>query len=764
MLRNFIHTISRFKLASTLNIIGLSLSFAAFILIMIQVRYEFTAATDQPNHENIYRLQNRSNSEKNWSINIFKDVSNRFIESTPQVKESALFLYGSRSVVMDGTVYERIPCMAISNDISKVFQIEMLEGIFSSALEPNSAIISQSTARRLFGDQPAMGQKIEANSEYNITGVYKDFAENSALTNGLILAGRKGQTVNSVYCLFSEGTDTETLAADFNAKAMKELSRSGTDIVKLVPLADTYFDNQFVDNSFVQRGSRTTTLVLLAIAVLIMVIAMINFINFSTALAPIRIRALNIRGVFGSTRSALRVGIVGEALLFAMVSYCIALIIIYIIGNTPIIELFKTKDLTLSTNHLVIAFTALMVVVIGLMAGLYPAFYCTRFKPALVLKGSFGLSTHGRILRSGLLGFQFIVSIALIITAIFVQLQNRYLLQKNLGYDSENIITIESLYDSQKSDLVIQKVNALASVKGVSKFNGSFGIFDGDMIEYMAIDGDTIQVNSYFVDDRFIDMMGIPIVAGRGLMVEDQELSEDLITNVIINQTALRELNTALDSVIRTSVEGGYRVVGIAADVISHSMHNGQIPIMYMKSQDIWTIAIKVDCPQSLQAMEMIRNIVKQVEPVELWKINFFDANLAALYDNERNLAKLVLLFSIMAIVISLMGVFGLVVFETQYRRKEIGLRKINGATIINILEMFNRRFIWIVVGCFVVATPLAWYGVNQWLGGFAYRTPIYWWVFALALIIVLAMTLLTVTIQSWRAATENPIKSLKSE
>lgn len=762
MFNNLITTLRRFKAASLLNIVGLSVSFAAFILIMIQVWTEFNAGTDDPRHGNIYRLEVKIPSSDKWYISIGTHVCQKFAEVMPQVKECALYTVESYNVIVGDTKYTDIPITYIGNDISKVMQYRMVEGLFDSALAPDCALIDHSTAKRLFADRPAMGQSVTIiDKKYVITGVYRDFPSNSMYVNGVVVQKSYGRC--NAYFLLMDGADTEAMVEQFKKEySGTEFIGKGDDC-RLVALADTYFENQFVRSEYLKAGNRTTTLILLSIALLIIMIAVINFVNFSTSLAPMRIRSLNIREVFGSSRRVLRVGIVNEAFLFSLISYLIAIVLVMISSDTPLRNLFKASDLTIGSNLTVIICTGVFAIFIGAAAGVYPAFYCTRFKPAMVLKGSFGLSTSGRTLRTLLLSVQFVISIILITVSLFVHLQNSYLLNKNLGYDSEDVIVVRGVWD-RNGKVAPERIKGLSAVKSSATFDGHFG--QQHRSSKMVAGQDTVDVFRYEVEDGFLELMNIPIIQGRSLTPSDKALKiwdndDGSEINILVTKSALKALNTAVDSVIRAP-RGAYRVVGVTDDIIGNSLYAGSGVSIFLKSDYMNALVVRTDVADSGELIKQIRAIMDEIQPYGESEVDFFDTRVAALYQKERDVATLITIFSLLAIVISLMGVFGLVLFETQYRRKEIGLRKIHGASVNSVLMMFNDRFIRLVIVCFVVSAPISYYAVNEWLSSFPNRTPIYWWVFVVALMIVLSITTLTVSIQSRRAATENPVKSIK--
>ncbi|MEG1635114.1 MAG: ABC transporter permease, partial [Rikenellaceae bacterium] len=472
MIRNFITTLRQFALSSILNIIGLSVTISAFILIMMQVNYEYSVGTSDPRHKNIYRLESKNQGESMWGITIHPRIYENFLKCTPQVEEHAEFLYSSTTIKVEELVYKNIPQTLIISDISKLFHVEMKEGVFSSVMDPGNVVVSESLAKKLFGTVSAIGKKID---DKVVSGVCKDFGPASIITDGMFVKSYSGSYASS-FCYLSDNIDTKAIVENFKALAKRDLDGFGITDMKLVAIKDNYFDNNFVKNSFVKRGNITITNILLSVAILIIIIAIINFINFSTALAPVRIKDLNTRSVLGSSRQALRWRIIAEALCFTLVSYVIALAIVDIVVKTSLLGLFKADDMSILTNIGVVLAVFVLSIVIGCIAGLYPAFYSTSFEPSLVLNGSYKLSAGGNYLSFGLIGFQFLVSMALIIIAFFVGLQNKYIEDKDLGYRDENVVLVSSIYDQAKLSVIESRIKKLAGVKGTARYNGSFGV------------------------------------------------------------------------------------------------------------------------------------------------------------------------------------------------------------------------------------------------------------------------------------------------
>lgn len=790
ILRNFLTTLRRFKLASTLNILGLSVAFAVFMVILIQVRYERSFDKCYPGAETIFRVEQIEDAGGGWAI-FSRPMSDAIIASSPQIVTGSSYmdvmrLLGGTHVTVDrggervGFKEEIIPVDAAIVDI---FSFDMVDGERRALEDPGKVLISQSVARRLFGDTPAVGQAIHQEEPtftnnikdsvngiptLTVGGVYRDFPANSSLSNciyfnqGDFNLDNWGNANSLIYLRLTSADAAEAVADNFNRTFDWTKRWEGKKPIRLIPVTDLYY-NTGVGFDTTPKGNRTTTSILLAIAVLIIAIAAINFLNFSTALTPLRIRSINTQKVLGSPVSTLRTAMVVEAVGICLLAFIISIFIVSMLGVSSFKD-YITAALNIESNIYIVLLTAVTAVVVGVLSGLYPAVYSTSFPPAMVLKGSFAMSGSGRRLRSVLIGFQYVVSIGLIIAAIFINIQNRYMTKVDVGYNKDNIVMVqlsENLANNQ-SKILVDKLKQHTGITDVAFSVIPFGVTDVTPSWGNTYKDKPIHFDAHQVSHNFLDVMGIRINDGRTFS-EGEETAPQ--RHIIFNDRARREYGMELGGKINDM-----EIIGFTDNFNYNSARKeiGNMAMILSGSQieddqvKYTTAYVKVASPDVVPAIEHIKRTVYEIDPTYPANVSLFENNLNDMYHDEQNLGFLVTIFSLLAVLISIVGVFGLVVFETQYRTKEIGIRKIHGATVGEILKMFNRGFIRIVLICFVVAAPMAYFGISQWLESFVYRTPVFWWVFAVSLVIVMFITVGTVTFQSHRAATANPVNSIR--
>ncbi|WP_455631480.1 ABC transporter permease [Parabacteroides sp.] len=780
ILRNLLSVLRRFKMATLLNVLGLSIAFAAFILIMMQVDYDRNFDREIVNADQIFRVEIADSDGTRMAI-INRPLAEAFIQSSPYIVAGSLLdPWGGNtffSVEENGVrnSYEE-QWMRVFPDYTKVFEFKMLEGSSDKLKEPNIVLIPRSVARKIFGDQPAVGKRLTRSSDnanFAVGGVYEDFPDNTSVSNSIYwqldpkenfqnfgnwnymfyVRLNDPEKADGLFENFKEHFDVSTLSKDFSWDGMS---------LALNPLTNVHFSSN-VSYDPTPKASRSTMLVLFAIAIVIVLIASINFTNFSTALAPMRIKSINTQKVLGGEESVIRRALVFEAVMISVLAFLLALFWVVLAGGTDLASLIDA-DLALSAHPRLTALTALIAVATGFCAGLYPAYYMTSFAPALVLKGSFGLSPKGRQLRNVLIGVQFVASFGLIIGATFMYLQNYYMQHAPLGYDKDAVIVTNMNNTLRKSmDAFANQVKSFSGIEGVTFSEPLLSSGDQYMGWGRKYRDKEINFQCLPVDPSFLKVMGVEVLEGRDFREEDRN---NPYGTFIFNERARTKYELEVGGMI-DSME----IVGFMPDVKFASFRTEVAPMAFFVWGKVsWgTNAnyayIKVKAGSDMRAaMDHVKSTLKAFDSEFPFDVRFFDQVLDRLYEKEGHLSTLITLFGLCAIFISIVGVFGLVVFDSEYRRKEIGVRKVLGSTTAEIIVMFNKTYIRILCVCFVLGAPIASYAVNRWLENFAYRTPMYWWVYLMAFVIIAIITIITVTFQNWRAANANPVDSIKTE
>ena len=792
MIRNLLYLFKRFKTAVVLNLFGLTIAFAAFLLIVMQVDYEMNYDAMHSKSGRTFRLEANHGEFEHNAIHCLM-FSDAFVNSSAHITDYSYrypFYGGERYCQIDevddqgeAKVFKENFQLCLPN-ISDVFDFHMKEGSVECLSIPGSVLIPESVAKRLFDKQSAIGKRIRMSGSsgwqpvsttiLTIGGVYKDFPGNTTVQNRIyvpmdqldLLKSSWQMYANEIYVTLDDPLNKEEVLNHFNKTfdfAKSQMGSAQEIALRLTPLKEVYYTHDTTFD-FNPKGHRETNYVLLGIAFLILFIAGINFTNLTTSLIPLRLKTINTHRVLGCSIYKLQAISLIESIVICLISYILALFIVNDLSYTPIAN-WVDADIRLSQYKGLILLTALIAILTGCLAGLYPAIRSTSYAPALVLKGSFGLSPKGKKVRVALIGFQYTVSIALIIVTLFMGLQNHFMTSsEQLGFNKDQVAIVNltpEIYAKHKPQY-IQKLKDYPGIEDVA-----FSVYElskeDDMIdlEYARHEDKDVFFKVFYASENFLSVMDIQVEEGRDFTREDLNKAQ---SDYIINPAAERDFHLHPGDRFNDRT-----VLGVSKDFRFNSCRIASSPFVFALNNDIpnpkLVSYIRFNSKTNLQeAVAHVRETLKEIDPTFPFEISFYNTILNNLYQKEQTLGKLISLFGIMAILISIVGVFGLVLFETQYRRKEIGIRKINGATTGQILLMFNKTYIRIVSVCFIISIPIAWMGTQQWLENFAYKTPLHLWVFIVAFLIILSVTIGTVTFRNWQAANENPVNSVKSE
>lgn len=774
--RNFLNVLQRSRSASVLNIMGLSVAFAVFIAILIQVNYEYSYNSSFPKADRIYRLELRSSSEAIYQALLPLPGFEIIRSEIPELSVSCLVdkpwgLANFTVVKPDGNMdfFEEGPAYADTN-VVRVFDLEVVAGDYRQALTvPGQLFIPLSVARKFFGETDVVGKTVLFNGtrEMTVAAVYRDVPQNSTFQNVLYSASfssgtQWGQWNYESYYVIPEGTDMEMLVDKLRGldKVVAE-KNSGEKMfadhdLMFLPLKDIYFAD--VQHWHEPAGNRMMTHILLLIGILVLVVAIVNFVNFSMALAPSRIKSLNTQKTFGAGNRFLRWCVVSEAMIFSFLAFMLGVFWCYMLGRTSVQEVMYTS-LNPFVRPGLLAGVGSVSLIVGVLAGCYPAFYMTSFSPALVLKGSQALSPRGIFLRNTLMVFQYTVAVALIIGILFIGRQLEMVKNRPWGIEKEHIVYLKSNRDMvQKRTAFVNELRqnpAVADVTFASELIGDTGMQHWFFDEMIDGEQKRIECDVSMVASNYLNFFGIEVVEGDRFVSTQDSM-------VMVNETFKKTYH--IDPMGKEMA--GMRVGRILKDFNILPLQQSIRPLLLAVNEE-WAgkyFYIKINGAARNEALTHIRKTIRELSPTYGGDVHFLNDHLNSLYQGEERLGTLVNIFGLATILLALMGVYGLVLFNSKYKAKEIGVRKVNGATNRQMIIFLNRGFIRMVVLSFVLACPLSWYAISVWLSGFAYKTSLSVWIFLLAGVIVLSITLLTISWQSWKAANANPVEVLKNE
>ncbi len=780
--------------STILNILGLTVAFAAFIIILIQVDYDLGYNKSFKDHDRIYRLEIAIDpAQSSFWCNVSRPLAKIIVDSSPEIEQSGEFGGGGDEISLRisddaNSSFIDFRWENISAKALELLGLKITAGDTSKFNEPNHVIISESSAEKLFPKESPIGKVVYGKqNKYTIAAIYKDLPENSFIKNGVI-TNLSDENINSPnewsYPLFLKLRSKESaetvrktilnliyteVVSQMGDDEMKEAFNPETSQrVRLSPIHETHFSKDVKYDS-VDKGNLSTTYSLLTISILIILIAIINFINFSMASIPLNIKNINTRKILGSTNGKLRLEYTLKAVLLSLISLGLGLILVYSLKGSSFTSLLSCSiDLTAHIPLIIIS--VITAIITGIAAGFYPAIYSTSFAPALVLKGSFSLSPKGRRLRSLLIAFQFFISLTLIIVALFIMVQTRYMKSYNMGYITDNILTVWLKNDlARKGDLFSEKLKENPSISDVT-FSDGMIISTSKMGWGRNLRGHSIYFDCFPVATNFIDFFGMKIVEGRDFNPDDKLKANGTF---IFNETAVKEYEISFDDKIQGHVNEAADIVGIVKDFNFQTLQYRINPFaLYIMGSNPWrpqsfSYIKLVPSADIKKSIDYIKSTIKEMSSTtkdEDINITFMDERIGKLYAKEESLGRLISAFCALSVFISILGILGLIYFETQFRKREISIRRIMGASIPSILKMLNARYIKIVIGCFILSIPISIIIIKSWLKTFSYQSPIPVWIFIVALFTILSIAVLVITLQSYRTASSNPAHSIKSE
>jgi len=812
MLKNYLKTALRSllknKMNTAINITGLSIGMVCCILIVMYVMDELSYDRYWANGEQIYRmaLERRYPDRSARYAIIPASYAQDVKREIPEVAESVrLISFGGNAPTLlkyqNQTLEERHVMLADSS-FFRVFQVPLLEGKPDLVLNrPNTVVLTQSTAKRIFGNANPIGKTLEIvqGPKLEVTGICEDLPKNVHFTFDF-LASTRGFPVadqinhisfsSTTYLRLRPNANPDAVQAKFPALVAKyaagEVERnfgvSYDQYLKagngyfyfLQPLRSIHLDSN-LESELQPNGNRTLVYMFMVIAGFVLLIACINFMNLATARSSERAKEVGIRKSLGSTNGQLAAQFLTESVLLSLFSFTVAIGLVIML--LPLFNELARKELSalflIRWTTLPVLF--ILALLVGLLAGSYPAGVLSSFEPIKVLKGKFFSTRQGHLLRNGLVVFQFAISIILIISTLIVYRQLHYVQNKALGFAKEAVITVQGAgFLGPNTEAFKQDIGQIAGVQtvgGASAIPGQpnyFGITfrkEGDR--------ETVTGRGLVADDQYLQTMQMTMASGRPF---SRAFNDSL--SVVINEEAAKELGLT-DAIGKRVVspddfgrEGDaevvYTVVGVVKNFHFTSLHQRIAPLFIIN--DRWfgrnnnQIVLRIQSPEPQAVLARTEGIWKRYLPDQPFHYSFLESDWGALYQSEQVSQRIFGVFSLLAILIACMGLLGLAIYIIQQRTKEIGVRKVLGASIPGIVALLSQDFLKLVFIAFILASPVAWYAMNRWLQDFAYKIDIEWWVFAVAGVLAVGIALLTVSYQSVKAALMNPVKSLRAE
>jgi putative ABC transport system permease protein len=781
------------KVFSTINIVGLAVGMAAFMVIMMFVAYE--KSFDNFHAKNIYRLnevQTIGTTTQKVALSMFP-MGAALKQEFPEIKSYTRVNWHQKYQMTYGTKRVFLPqVFAVDSTFLKIFDFKVIKGDRElSLLKPHSIMLTEETAQKLFGDADPIGKVInhygDDTTTFTVTGILANVPKNSQLQfDGLfsfstiykpwMLNNWGGNWLNT-YLELAPGTNVAALEKKFPAYIKRHLGNDGPKFMKLfvLPLKDVHANSADIGLDYVnyQKFDKKSTNLFAIIALIVLVIACVNFINLSTARSAERAKEVGIRKSIGAHRLQLAAQFLGETILISFLALILAVILVEL--ALPYINNLSERSITLPIFNS-LGFIATIfggTVVIGLISGIYPAIYLSSFQAAKVLKGSVQVGKNKGGLRNVLVVTQFTSAIFLMIATIFVLKQLKFMQNQDPGYSREQVVNIPlDGVTTKKYELFKQQLSGSTLVAGVTASQDVMGShLDQGGVQFKPANGPMQQLGTtiMIVDNNYLDLYKLKLVAGKGFSPEKTLNGRQYILNEALARELLKDHPKAsLSSLIGSQfgIDSLGTITGIAKNFNFNSLHYKVEP-MCLFSQTQWgyrDISVKISGGNAQASLAFIKSKWDGLYPDYPFEYQFLDDHFNEVYKADNQVTQIVGILAGLTILISCLGLFGLASYSAEKRVKEIGVRKVLGASVQNIVLLLASNFIKLVLIANIIAWPLAWWAMNKWLQDFAYRINIQWWVFVLAGGAAILIAFFTVSFQSVKAAVANPVKSLRSE
>ncbi|WP_422358499.1 ABC transporter permease [Reichenbachiella sp.] len=811
MLKNFVNiafrNLLKHKFYSLLNILGLSIGLSCFMVISLFVIDELSYDKFHEGSANIYRMDfaAKLNGSDHVSAKVGAPAAQALLNDYPIVKDairiSATGNWFIKEKGFEKTFKEEHVLMADSNFFS-FFSVPMIHGDPKTALvRPNTLVMDQTTAKKMFGDNNPVGRTLvlDNTTDYEVTGVYEDLPKNSHFRQNIILSvasfpGRAKSTnwVNTAfntYIKFQEGIDSEQLEKNFPeliekyigpliqkffGQSLAEFKEAGNNVgFSLFPMEMIHLHSD-KDGDLAPNSDISYIYIFSAVAIFILLLACINFMNLATARSASRAKEVGVRKVMGALKNQLVSQFIAEALVISFFSFLIAYLLTMVF--LPSFNELASKELAIAQlfNGTYVLLMVGIMLIVGLFAGSYPAFYLSRFQPAEVLKGKVKLGMKSGALRSLLVVFQFSISIVLMIGTAVVFDQLSFIQNKKLGFNKDQILMVEDAWIlDQKVETFKTEVKRNINVENatVASFTPVGGNDNSDLF-FKSPSGESDQslvTNKARVDHDFLETLGIEMSEGR--FFSREFLSDS--NAVVINKAAVKMFGYENPIGDKIYTYGGsqeepeviaLKIIGVMEDFHYKSLRDNITPLIFSLGRSTGFAIFKVNTDNIQQTISDIEQTWSDISPGQPFTYSFMDQKFDSMYEAEQKIGQIFTVFAILGILIACLGLFGLASFTAEQKTKEIGIRKALGASISGIVFMLSKSFIKLVAVAFVLAVPAAYFAMGYWLEDFAYRTEIKAVTFIGIGILAFAIAWLTMGFQSWKAARLNPVKSLREE
>lgn len=788
------------KTFSLVNIIGLSVGISSCFIILMYVQHELSYDRFNNNADRIVRIQFKAvmNGGQINEASVMAPVAAAVKNDFPEVEEatrlkpmgSPKITYGIKSFKNDNLAFA-------DPNFLKVFSLPLIQGDINALEQPHTIIISKATAKKYFGSENPMGKSLvfnNTNELYTVTGVFDKIPDNAHFHFDMIesMVGFKDAQSTSwmegtffTYLLLKPGTNPAALQAKFAGMVKKymgpqiqqamgisleQFRTKGNELGFILQPLTAIHLHPNATNELEPAGNSSYVYIFGVIGIFMLLIACINFINLSTAGASKRAKEIGVRKVIGSDRRQLIAQFLTESGVLVLAALTVSVILI--IAFLPVFNEISGKVLVFGFDFKLIASFIGLGLIVLLAAGIYPAFFLSSFKPISVLKGKLSGNNRTFGLRSGLVVFQFFISVTLIVGTLVVYGQMQYIQNRDLGYNKDQVITIPNSWALGKNERVFRDVMLLDPrvVNGAISWYKPAGPTDNNnaLVYPQGHENAALKTIDFHVDEQYIPTLGIKMTLGRNF-------SKDVATDstaMVLNETAVKALgftpvNVIGQNVVQVNSNKGknfaYHVIGVVRDFNFKSLHEAIAPMLFTLEPDGGVI-FKI---HTADLSGLLANMKKQWDSFntgEPFTYTFLDDLYNKTYAAEQKTSTLLNIFSILTVIVACLGLFGLVTYTAEQRVKEIGIRKVLGASVTQITRMLSTDFLRLVFISCLVAFPISWWGANQWLQSFAYRMSIHWWVFAIAAAFALIIALITLSFQAIKAALANPVKSLKTE